>query len=699
MSRYIQIGLVIASVVANTGGANGTAAIGEVGYGDFVRGTLRGVALDQSGTLNVAPSVREVAVLEDAVVWAAAADGAGGLWLSVGEDNRLLHMGADGTVSERFRTGAAVGAGLAVAADGTVYLGAGPEAVVYRMEAGAERPEVYVRLEAEYIWDMAIADNTLWIATGVPAGLQRVDLATGERTVVFEPKERHIMRLRIAGDWVWLGSAGSGTVYRVARETQRSEAFFVARQAELLGLEIDAAGNLWVAGFGEGEMQAPSREAAQAAFERSLGLRGDEGGEREAPQAQTVGVLYQVTPEGYGLPVWQSSKGGILSLARLSDRYWLLGIDSGGTVYGVSGRDEWERFVDLERGGAVVSLLPADAGAYWLVSSRPGVVYRLGGRATEAGTYTSTVLDAQQTVGFGQIEIVVEGEGSVEVETRSGSVKEPDATWSAWQTVATAMEGGALRGAVASPAGRFLQYRLKLQDGELGTIAVHRVRTFVRLSNAPPVVTRLVNRDGIYEPQVLPNAVRPVPFKEFLSAPRGGDGAERLQFMPTLEARGRTLAWEAQDANGDEMVYAVYLRKLGAAERVVLERALDVSYVAISTEGWEAGYYRFEVEAADPLGAVGVRESAPFLVDHAVPEVAVTQADGRLSVEVSDTWSVVQAVRVRFGGGEAEILQPVDGLYDQTRERFSVALPEGFVAGEGQLTATDERGNTARVVF
>jgi hypothetical protein len=48
---------------------------------------------------------------------------------------------------------------------------------------------------------------------------------------------------------------------------------------------------------------------------------------------------------------------------------------------------------------------------------------------------------------------------SIAVQTRTGNVAAPDATWSAW---ADATDGGT----IASPAGQYIQYRLTLTTSD-----------------------------------------------------------------------------------------------------------------------------------------------------------------------------------------------------------------------------------------
>jgi Domain of unknown function (DUF4082)/Bacterial Ig-like domain/Purple acid Phosphatase, N-terminal domain/Bacterial Ig domain len=76
-----------------------------------------------------------------------------------------------------------------------------------------------------------------------------------------------------------------------------------------------------------------------------------------------------------------------------------------------------------------------------------------------AGTFTSRVLDAGRSATWGTLDSTVTAPAGTAVtfETRSGNSATPDATWSAWQAVGSG-------GAIASPAGRYVQYRANLSS-------------------------------------------------------------------------------------------------------------------------------------------------------------------------------------------------------------------------------------------
>jgi hypothetical protein len=142
--------------------------------------------------------------------------------------------------------------------------------------------------------------------------------------------------------------------------------------------------------------------------------------------------------------------------------------------------------------------LPGGRGVY-ASTGNVGGVYVLGEANTAAapqrGTLTSSVLDAKATARWGAIRWTADTPpgAQVFVETRSGDVAEPDATWSAW-TSATADNGAPGYGRIASPPARYLQYRATL-PGNPDT-ALRTVEGVYLTRNQPPTLAITSPRPG-----------------------------------------------------------------------------------------------------------------------------------------------------------------------------------------------------------
>ena len=91
-------------------------------------------------------------------------------------------------------------------------------------------------------------------------------------------------------------------------------------------------------------------------------------------------------------------------------------------------------------------------GSVLIGTGNTGKLFSLG--AAETHEYASDVLDAGAMARFGRVE-VEPGSSGYELLTRSGNVEQPVRGWSDWQPLKD--------GSVASPAGRFLQWKAVLR--------------------------------------------------------------------------------------------------------------------------------------------------------------------------------------------------------------------------------------------
>ena len=92
-------------------------------------------------------------------------------------------------------------------------------------------------------------------------------------------------------------------------------------------------------------------------------------------------------------------------------------------------------------------------------------MYRATGRASQA-KYMSDVLDAKAVARFGKLTWIAQGK--VKIETRSGNTAKPGVGWSDWRrpTQVGKLGGGVEGGKIASPPGRYLQFRAALEDDD-----------------------------------------------------------------------------------------------------------------------------------------------------------------------------------------------------------------------------------------
>jgi hypothetical protein len=303
----------------------------------------------------------------------------------------------------------------------------------------------------------------------------------------------------------------------------------------------------------------------------------------------------------------------------------------------------------------------------WVTTAGPGAVYRLGSGVAHEGYLLSEPHDCDGPARFGRLESRADVPAGTELEfdTRTGNSETPDSTWHEWQPVS---------GTVKSPNARFVQWRARFSSRfpDL-TPVLRRVDIYYRAPNRPPVIGS-VTVDGA-DPE------------------EAGNGNSR----PT-----RNISWEAEDPDGDSLVYEVQFK--GEDETRWKQLAEDITETShsVDTRALPDGWYRFRIKASDRAThpkelSLGTESTTlPVLVDNTPPEVTDIRVEGtRVSFTVRDAASVISGCRVSVNAGKWKPAEPEDGIFDATSEKFSLAVE--LEPGENTIAvqAFDAQGNTA----
>jgi hypothetical protein len=301
------------------------------------------------------------------------------------------------------------------------------------------------------------------------------------------------------------------------------------------------------------------------------------------------------------------------------------------------------------------------------------------------------VLDTGALARFGRIE-VEPGSTANDLLTRSGNVEQPvrgrgDWGWSDWQPVKD--------GAVASPPGRFFQWKVVLHPGAiLGGVGVNYLPV-----NAAPVVDDLivvpgarVNTQGLAQPV---NMLPPVNIV-FPSANQnaGFDGASSQPLQAFKDRTAITVHWAAHDDNGDDLIFSLYLRGDGEhVWRLLKDQITDKVYSFDATQIPDGGY-QVKVVASDapshtPADALtGDKISERFEVDTTPPVVSALKAkvedfecagagcheQVQVSFDAEDAFSAIAHAEYSLDAGPWKYVEPVGGLSDSKREHYELEI-------------------------
>ncbi len=642
---------------------------------DYAQAELDGIALAPDGALEKGPAVTRISLPDAPVVWAMEVAG-DRVSLGTGPGGRVLSL--RGSNVETDSTGEGMVFSLARGPDGMLYAGTGPEGRIVRLAGG--RRTIHYDTGEKYVWALAWVGRTLYAATG-PAGKLYAIEGEGKARVVFDAKAAHLTALAPDGKGgLFVGASGRGIVYHVAGD--RVRALYEAPEKEVRALVFDGRA-----------LYAAALSAPSLSFD----------GTSDQPEPATAegqrSVVYRIVPDSSVATFWVSPQGLIYAMAPAADG---LRVATGGraALYRVDSRG---RGTALWNGGEGQATALARAGGedLFLATSNPSRLYRVR-PGSGRGTALSPVFDAKRLARWGRLWAGDAGDGA-RFKTRSGNTGEPDSTWSGWADLV----GG---GMVASPAARYLQWQLELGDGSRArpsgvTVAwgevnqPPRIEDFIVYPQPGKYYEGEINirRDPVT--QELPDGKK-VQFS--VDAPRKG-GAEAL---PPWAQGVRAMSWKAQDPNGDELSYRLYVRREGESAWTPVAVGLSNALYSWDTAPFPDGRYEVRLVASDedanPPGegfedqavasAVEVDRTAPVLAafDFTLAgDVATVRGEAR------DTGAFVSKVEVALDDSPWYAAAPDDGLWDEPTERFTLRL-EGIPPGDHLLKARalDSLGNS-----
>ncbi len=659
----------------------------------FQQGTLENVSLDAHGVLALADVADRVAAVAEpfAFSFARLPDG----WaVGTGNEGKVLHVAADGTVTPLFDAAEPVVFALWADPDGTLFAGTSPDGKVYRIADG--RAEIWFEPGETYIWAIARGgDGALWVATGTEGRLWRVT-GKGSGAIAFDGEETHLRSLLpLPGGDLLIGTAPSGlTLRRDARGEMRT--IHDSGLSEVVAFAPGADGAIWAAvlasesSFLDAAPKAPAaaKEAAESGEEGAVVVvvegeaeaAGATTGSRAAGARGARSELLRLLPGGSVEAVWSSSDETIFSLLGEPDgaRLWV-GTGLEGKLYVVEGeRLRLEK--DLEE-RQIVGLVPGEAGPA-LLTTNAAVVWRFTGGRERSGTYTSAALDAGQTSRFGVFRWRGEqptGSG-VRLAFRSGNSAEPDRTWSAW----TAEVAGEEVPLAAVPPARYVQYRITLAGGGASP-RVAETELSYRQQNLRPVIERFAVMDPGQIP--VPTGFNPADqVYEPASPNREGifttlePSLGREERTKTVWRKGwRTLRWKVSDPNGDAVRARLEVRREGSEAWFEMADDLAADLWSFDATVLPDGLWRFRLTVTDaavnePRTELAASEiSEPVTVDHAPPELRAARRDaGGARLSVYDPLSPLRAAEISIDGGPWKPLAAADGLVDGRTEELVV---------------------------
>lgn len=707
-------------------------------FDEFLQGTLTGISLSKEGELTLAPASQVVFTPEEALALALARDPSGNLYVGTGHQGKVFRVGQDQKATPLFTAHEPDVFALVVGPDGALYVGSSPEGKVYKITPDG-KSSVFYDPKSKYIWALVFdAQGRLYIGTGDKGQILRVD-ASGKGEVFFESKQTHIMCLNFGPQGNLLaGSVPNGLIYRISPQ---GKAFVLYQSSlpEIHELAVDSQGHIFAATLGgaggkgtpefllappggppsggvptvtvtastepeavAAKGQGPPTEPVSPSFNRSTPA---------APSflpmslPQGRGALIEIFPDSTVETIWNSNNESIFGLAVRSGHV-LFSTDSNGRIFDLDPQREGENLTLLtETHESLTTRLLPGGGSLYATTSNVAKLFRIESSPTREGTFEAPVKDTKFVSRWGILawRAEIPTGSTLQFYTRSGNSDRPDSTWSDWGGPYTNPSDGA----VVSPPARYIQWKAVFRASTGASPTLEEVTISYLNQNLPPQIHSLnVSTSGERTGPAGPAASANLSMGVGLSVtatPMANFGTPSPS-VPAVKTP-ITLTWQADDPNGDQLVYTLYVKATDEEEWHLLHERLHQTSYTIAPNSLADGKYIARLVASDeesnPPSMARKSEllSAPFWVDNTPPDVRVLKkmvsgSSAEVQFVAEDSTSPLRSAETSLDGKHWEDIISDDGVVDSRKETFTIKLPH-LDPGEHilLLRAYDTAGN------
>jgi len=705
---------------------------------DFLKGELENLSVDSRGQLTLGQRTELVYEAASPVLWTMLPRPDGSLLVGSGNDGKVFRVDAQGRGTTFFDSQELQVHALAAAADGTVYVGTSPDGKVYKVDR-AGTSTAFFDPEDKYIWALAVdSKGNVYAATGEKGIVYKIS-PDGKGDAFYKTKATHAIALTFdSSNRLLVATEAPGRVFRVDPD---GKGFLLLDTPfdEIRSLRFDSKGMLYVAAqMGHAATsgassptdtdddkpadRAPSTGDATRAPVPPVTTEitsvtivdsssGGAGSVRE--DTRTVrGAVYRIAPDGLWDRLWESKDEAPYDVLPDANGRLIVATGNGGKIFRLDGEPLRSTLIARAAAQQVTALQVNGSGPLYFTTANPGKVYRLNAELADRGTFESQVYDASTVATWGTIRWRTQpANGRVEVSSRSGNSATPDDTWSGWSDRYNNADGSS----ISSPNARYFQWRAVFSRGGQPAALSSVSAAYLQRNIRPQVHSITIHPPGIVfqkpyssaDPDLAGFDNQNTPERKLSAAAANSSGGS----SPSLGRRGyekglQTIAWKAEDDNGDDLVYDVEYRREGDPVWKPLRRGVSDSILVWDTTTVANGTYFVRVIASDApsngtaSALTGDLDSSAFDIDNTAPAIAVrnVRAAGdttRVTLDVTDDQSVILKVEWSRDGQEWQAIFPQDGIADSRAEHYELSVP-GTIGPSGVIVrATDAMNNVA----
>src|SRR5215468_4747636 len=671
-------------------------------YDDFRKGKLTNLSLTSDDELILAPKFDMIFNTEQTLVWSAAADSKGNVYLGTGHDGKIFKVDASGKGAMLVRLGELDVLALAVDNKDVLYAGTAPDGKVYKIENGMAKE--FFDPKAKYIWSLLFdKQGRLLVGTGDKGIIYRVT-PDGKGTSFYDTDETHIVAMTLDRDGnIIAGGDPKGYIYRITPEG-KAFVLYDSGLREIHSVAVAPNGTIYAAALSSEPSitpaAAPAIPAASSGGQQpsvTITVNAAEPQDiqvvepletvspdtphsqtrRSGTDANSQSAILEILPDGLVNTVWRSREELAFSLLP-HDGKLLFSTGTKGRIYSLEGPRNTTLLLESTEEQTTRLLDVGDR--FYATSSNIGKLFRITDTLATSGTYESNVKDTDSVSSWGKVTWKSGSGDHIVVSTRTGNTGTPDKTWSDWQLADAS-------GTISSPKARFIQWKAVLNSNGTRSPRVSSVKIPFLQQNFRPDVTNI---------DVLPSGVllqkTPIntgsnfnPNDPATIRANARAGQPRIQPLPPrrVPQRGaQSFQWTATDKNQDTLTFDIYYRADNERTWKLLKRDLEDNFYSISSDTLPDGTYVVRVVANDApsnppdLALRGEMSSRPFTIDNTPPVVTMTldrmeNRKARVAIEAADQTSTLTQAEVAIDTGDWRPVFPKDGIIDSKSESFS----------------------------
>lgn len=566
-----------------------------------------------------------------------------------------------------------------------------------QIECVWENPEVY-------LWAILKKGNTLYVGTGASGRIYKIE--KGKSSLLFDTKEVSVFSLAMNRGKIYAGTSPNGKIFVISQDG-KGEVFVETGEKYIWKLVFDDANNLYAATGTDGKILKITESSKFDTFYTTGRMNVsfltyfsvDPG---KLPFYAGTGedaLLFKIDHQGKGFCIYDAPEEEITGVLLIDSMLFVsTTIDSQGTIYLIHPDNKIERIwqidspirgiqksgskifvaagkriykVDKDGTSELLAELPIPMscisldGTSLLIGtsevSEVGKLYKLDPKTSKSGTIESISYDTKSISKWGILEYSPTNGAKIEFRTRSGNVKEPDATWEEWKSI-----GGDYK--IKSTPARFIQWEATLKSSES---EIREVRVPFLPQNEKP---------EILEIKVIITHAK---------------ASEEKSLFPIPQVS--KVVWKVVDPNGDDLIFNLYFKTVDEKEWTVLKKELKDTFYIIDPKSFPDGEYEFKVEAYDSPSNLpenvlrNEHISKPRLIDNTHPIIRIGKVKDKIFYfEITDN-HCIKSCEYALDGGEWKVTAPIDGLFDSKNEKFKIN-----VGGTKKIVirAQDIYGNT-----